>query len=613
MLKPEMFSLLLHNSASVSRQMPPSTCARCGAAKDSANAGCPYCDGVEQVVVTAEAMSGPEREQLERLRAATLGEYDVYGELGRGGMATVYLAHDIALDRKVAIKVMLPSVATGDGIQRFKREARTSASLSHPNIIPIYAVRHTEDLLYFVMKYVDGRPLDGIIRELGPLPIPMVQALLGQMASAFGYAHRRGVVHRDIKPGNILIDDEGWAVVTDFGIARVAEAEALTTTGLAVGTPIYMSPEQCLAQDVTGASDQYSLGVVAYEMLTGQPPFHNAAMMALMYSHVHTPPPPIESKRPDCPEGLRNAVMRMLAKHAEERWPSVEDAAAEIGTPPMAYDDPTRSQLIALARTGSQQRLAGVARTPRSPIPMRRTPPPRGSSSAEVAPAAARPRWAFSPVGVIAGLASAALVSASVYYAPWRTHAPAAAETASATPASDTLLPRVVGVKAALPEARPDAAAALGTPVSAPASAAPAGTAAAAAAHKDSVAARAAAKAAAAAAAALAADRAGVDRAIQQYMQTLESGNAPEARRAFPGIGEAQYSYLAALFGSGGKLRTRWKVTGISISGDSASARIRGYTEVLPATGSSSRDDVDNRATLERSGGTWRLRALKRP
>ncbi|HLQ22983.1 MAG TPA: serine/threonine-protein kinase, partial [Gemmatimonadales bacterium] len=177
------------------------------------------------------ALPVSDREEFEALRASTLGDYDIAGELGRGGMATVYLAHDIALDRKVAIKVMSQVLSLGDGVERFKREAKTAASLSHPNIIPIYAVRHSERLLYFVMKNVDGRSLDSIIRELGPLPIPMVQAILGQSASAFGYAHRRGVVHRDIKPGNILIDDEGWAVVTDFGIAKVSEAEQLTGTG----------------------------------------------------------------------------------------------------------------------------------------------------------------------------------------------------------------------------------------------------------------------------------------------------------------------------------------------------------------------------------------------
>src|SRR5439155_29488 len=152
--------------------------------------------------------------QLDAVRQATLGEYEILGELGRGGMATVYLAHDIALDRQVAIKVMAPALLAGEGMaERFKREARTAASLSHPNIIPIYAVRETEQTLYFVMKLIEGRPLDSIIHEIGPLPIPMVQAIVHQVGSALGYAHKRGVVHRDVKAANVMVDSDGWAVV----------------------------------------------------------------------------------------------------------------------------------------------------------------------------------------------------------------------------------------------------------------------------------------------------------------------------------------------------------------------------------------------------------------
>ncbi len=272
-------------------------------------------------------------EELELLRASTLGEYEILGELGRGGMATVYAAHDIALDRRVAIKVISPSLGASPAlVERFRREARTAASLSHPNIIPIYSVRHSNRLLFFVMKYVEGRPLDSILRETGALPVPTVQAVLGQVASAVGYAHRHGVVHRDIKPGNIIIDDEGWCVVTDFGIAKVAESEGLTTSGMMVGTPAYMSPEQCLSNNISGASDQYALGVVAYEMLTGRLPFPGTSMMSVMYAHVHVPVPEIADLRAECPPDLATAVMRMLSKEPTERWPSIEEAVAALGT-----------------------------------------------------------------------------------------------------------------------------------------------------------------------------------------------------------------------------------------------------------------------------------------
>ena len=308
---------------------------------------------------------------LEHLRRVTLGEYDVAGQLGQGGMATVYLAHDLALDRKVAIKVMAPGLVYGQGmVERFKREARTAAALSHPNIIPVYSVREVEGLLFFVMKLVQGTPLDAVIKELGPLPIPMVEALLGQVGGALGYAHRQGVVHRDVKPGNIMIDEEGWAIVTDFGIAKVAEAEGLTMTGMSVGTPSYMAPEQCVGGEVDGASDQYALGCVAFEMLTGKPPFSAPTQMALMYSHCHDTPPSLSALRPDCPPVLQGAVERMLAKTSTDRWPTLEDAVASIGLRTLAHNDPTRGQLVALARTGLSHRLISAVQTPRSPIPL---------------------------------------------------------------------------------------------------------------------------------------------------------------------------------------------------------------------------------------------------
>ncbi|MGH7703188.1 MAG: protein kinase domain-containing protein, partial [Gemmatimonadales bacterium] len=377
-------------------------------------------------------------EQLEHLREATLGEYEIYGELGRGGMATVYLAHEIALDRKVAIKVMSPTLVHGEGmVERFKREARTSASLSHPNIIPVYAVKETDRILYFVMKFVQGRPLDSIIKEMGPLPIPMVQAILAQVGGAFGYAHRRGIIHRDIKPANIMIDDEGWSVVTDFGIAKVSESQGLTMTGMTVGTPTYMSPEQCMAQEVTGASDQYSLGVVAYEMVTGRAPFTGASMMAIMYGHFNDPPAPIEKVRPDCPEPLKAAIIRMLEKDPANRWPSVEEAVAGIGSTPLSHDDPTRTQLIALARSGAnRQALLAKMSTPTSPIPKTRSragtapltvstrPAPKSGTAARTAPAVvASPRAPKSRVGLIlGGVVGLAAVGLVLYLAPWKPH-----------------------------------------------------------------------------------------------------------------------------------------------------------------------------------------------
>jgi len=409
-------------------------CTRCGTSVGSGAFFCPRC-GTSIPVVTDEAAatvatpaSGPPAGQrigqLDALRRATLGEYDVLGELGHGGMATVYLAHDLALDRSVAIKVLAPALlAMGEGmVERFKREARTAAALSHPHIIPIYAVKESDEVLYFVMKYVQGRPLDAVIRDVGPLAIPMVQLILAQVSDALSYAHRHGVVHRDIKSANIMLDEEGWAVVTDFGIAKVLQAQGLTLTGVTVGTPTYMSPEQCAMEEVTGASDQYSLGVVAYEMLTGKPLFEGDSIMSVMYAHFNRRPRPVSALRPECPANLDAAVMRMLEKDPRARWPGMEDVVAVCGRPSLRQDDPVRSQMVTLARAGSGAQLLARMRTPTSPIPLAK---PRTRATATTAAEAVRRSWLWW------GLGAAGIAAALWFTAPWRRSAappPAAAD-----------------------------------------------------------------------------------------------------------------------------------------------------------------------------------------
>jgi uncharacterized protein YjdB/predicted Ser/Thr protein kinase len=261
---------------------------------------------------------------LDLLRQVTAGEYEIAGELGRGGMATVYLARDLSLDRQVAIKLLPPDRKGGlQHAERFKQEARIAASLSHPNIIPIYAVKQAGTALFIVMKYVAGRPLDALVREQGPLRPATVRAVLLQIASALAYAHRHGVVHRDVKPANVMLDPDGTVTVTDFGIAKAAQMDGLTRSGATIGTPTYMSPEQCAGREVTGASDQYSLGILAYELLTGRVPFEQDTVVSIIWAHYHEPPRELLSARPDCPRDLAAAVMRMLAKSPSARWPSM--------------------------------------------------------------------------------------------------------------------------------------------------------------------------------------------------------------------------------------------------------------------------------------------------
>ena len=356
-------------------------CQHCGAAVDDGALFCSKCgvdvSGVQPVDDATVEMpaAGPPASSMratmrQMLREATLGEYEILNELGRGGMATVFLAHDISLDRKVAIKVMAPHLLEGEGMaERFKLEARTAAQLSHPHIIPIYAVRETDTTLYFIMKFIEGRGLDEIIKRTAPLPIPMVKEILTKVGAALGYAHRRDVVHRDVKPGNVMIDEEGTPIVTDFGIAKVAETQGLTISGTTIGTPSYMSPEQCEARQVSGASDQYSLGVVAFEMLTGKVPFVGDTAVSTMYKHCHEPLPPLLDFRPDCPPDLLETVTRMLAKDPADRWPSLEAAIRKLGTGTDPHLDPIRSQLLELAKEAGPEELLAHLSSSRTPMP----------------------------------------------------------------------------------------------------------------------------------------------------------------------------------------------------------------------------------------------------
>jgi serine/threonine protein kinase/uncharacterized protein YjdB len=359
----------------------PFVCADCAEPLLEGALSCPSCGTSTYPTAIHESDTSPQAEQgspwaevAERLRRATLGEFEIGRELGRGGMAAVFLAHEISLDRKVAIKVMSPGLLMGEGmIDRFKREAITIAHLNHPNIVSVYSVRQAEGLHFFVMRYIQGRPLEQVIEDAGRLPIPIARSILCQVGSALTYAHRSRVVHRDIKPANILIDEDGNAVVTDFGIAKAAESPTQTHTGALVGTPAYMSPEQVSGAEVSGASDQYALGAVAYQMITGVAPF-TGSTITVMQAHLQEPPRPIRDLSGDCPPELEEAILRMLAKDPEARWPTMAEAKVALGAVPLADDDPLRADLIRLAATGHGSSLSGMP-TPVSPAPRTRPSP----------------------------------------------------------------------------------------------------------------------------------------------------------------------------------------------------------------------------------------------
>ncbi len=278
----------------------------------------------------ARTLERPE-ELTTRLTQTLEGRYKIGKMVGRGGMGAVFFAEDLTLERPVAIKVLPPEVSHDENlVGRFEREARTAAKLDHPNIIPIFAVESSGDLHFFVMKYVSGESLEQVLAR-GALGIEQAQECLWEASRALGHAHSRDVVHRDIKPGNIMLDHDGRAMLADFGISKaMRSATQYTATGQVIGTPFYMSPEQAKGQDVDGRSDQYSLAVVGFQMITGRMPFVDQAVHTIIYKHIFEEPPSIIELRPDCPAYLATALHKALAKEPDDRFATMEDFASAV-------------------------------------------------------------------------------------------------------------------------------------------------------------------------------------------------------------------------------------------------------------------------------------------
>ena len=273
--------------------------------------------------------SAPDRLFLD-FQAAVAGRYSLERELGRGGMGVVYLARDLRLDRVVAVK-LLPPERGADTRERFLREARTAARLSHPHIVPIHAVEETDGFVFFVMAFIDGETLGARVRRDGPLKAYDAARILREVAWALAYAHGQGVVHRDVKPDNILIErGSGRALVADFGIARLVQTPGLSGEGELVGTPEYMSPEQASGSAVDGRSDLYSLGVVGYYALSGRLPFTAPSVAAVLAQHVTKASPPLDA--PGASRALVGALESCLAKDPAARPQSGEELASTLGT-----------------------------------------------------------------------------------------------------------------------------------------------------------------------------------------------------------------------------------------------------------------------------------------
>jgi formylglycine-generating enzyme required for sulfatase activity/tRNA A-37 threonylcarbamoyl transferase component Bud32 len=308
--------------------------------------------------------SGPDSHALAIRLQAALGEgYVVERELGAGGFAVVYLVLDVALKRRLAVKVVSPELISSKTVmERFKREAETVAQLSHPNIVPLHFIGQQGDLLYLAMGFIDGGALDARISDVAgqQMSFDAVRRAMSEVASALAHAHKRGVIHRDIKPQNVLIDSEsGRCLVTDFGIARTAEASSLTATGMMIGTPAYLAPEQVTGEGSDHRADIYALGVMAYEMVVGKQPFEAPTPTAVLMKRLGPPPDPVGKARANVPKDLEDAISGCLAPDPAERFQTANDVVQALGV----HDAGSRTtaEFVLKSRRQKTNRGVGIA------------------------------------------------------------------------------------------------------------------------------------------------------------------------------------------------------------------------------------------------------------
>lgn len=331
------------------------------------------------------------------------GRYEVLGLLGGGGMSTVYLAQDMILDRPVAIKVLRRDFSDEDELRkRFQREALSATSLVHPNIVNIYDVGEDGDLQYLVMEYVEGQTLKEYIKDHAPLDPAEAVEIMKQLCSGITAAHIHGIIHRDIKPQNILMDLDGQVKLTDFGIAMALSATALTRTNSVMGTVHYLSPEQARGGMATKRTDIYSLGIVLFEMLTGKLPFSGESAVSIALKHLQEQTPSVRALRPDIPQSLENVILKATAKDQAVRYPSADAMLRDLHTvlspersgeapfePPPIDEEATRAIPIITEEPASEKTIGPV------------TPPSPDSADEPIAKKKKRKKWPFVLVGII--------------------------------------------------------------------------------------------------------------------------------------------------------------------------------------------------------------------
>lgn len=404
-------------------------CFRCGAQIPERARFCPSCGtlAVDPQEATVAIETAEPEALFHRVRMVLAGEFEVERELARGGMGVIFKATEVGLRRPVAVKVLPPELGLSvKTAERFKREARMVAELDHPNIIPVYRVGQLGGILFIAMKFIEGRSLGLILDTQGPLPVPIALHVLRGVTRALAYAHDRHIIHRDIKGANILVDQDGRVMVSDFGVALRASDVSLTADGTVIGTPPFMSPEQCAGRRTGPQSDQYSVGIVGFQMLSGVVPFLAETIAGVMQHHFFTPAPDVRQVRDDVPAALADVLNRTLQKSPAARFPATRDMLAALEAIPFSESDRRESEQT-LRELVQGTVIAKVPTRSLAPLPDRPTLP--------LAPAGPRKRRLFVRAGMAAsGVLLLSLALGVLRLAARRGNAPPALPAPSPTP-----------------------------------------------------------------------------------------------------------------------------------------------------------------------------------